>query len=412
MGGAMFQVQRFDGHSSFRKLAFSEKVWRCLQRAEANTLRLEIVKPSDLHDHLTEIRATLDVADDRVVARLVERNPNIIQTVRKAGTHADPRGLLAILPLNQAGMDALTSGAFIGSNPEPNWIAGPGQQPAALYVWLVYMPGAFGTLLGAIAKAIDPMLRAPCPMFSRAVNARSLQLHLAAGFEPAHQHFPRCQADLLLVTPQQVPSIPVPQSSQVQIARTMEDMFQVFSVRSATYLAEQFCTYSEEFDGNDFCATQWLGKINGDAAGCIRARFFDGFAKLERLAVRAEYRNSRLSFQLVREAIEHCRLKGYRRIIGHSRLDLVRFWRVFGFRPMEGRAAFSFANVQYVELVAEFPAHDHAIPYDVDPMIVIRPEGAWDRPGPLDLSPCEIDPRRKSMLEARTRTIGRQRIAS
>ncbi len=41
----------------------------------------------------------------------------------------------------------------------------------------------------------------------------------------------------------------------------------------------------------------------------------------------------------------------------------------------------------------------------------IRPEGLWDQPGPFDLSASALDPRRKLLLAARTRTIKRQSVA-
>jgi predicted GNAT family N-acyltransferase len=408
----MFQAKHIGVQSSFRAIGFSDKVWRCLDRAKDRKLRLDVADRSEICKMLDDARTTLSIAPDDVVMRLLDRNPAVVKLAKSDSGVSDVKGLLAILPLNRNGLKALASGVFDGANPDPRWIAVPGEQPEALYVWLVHMPCTFGKLLGAIADAIDPMISAPCPMFSRAVSAHSRRLHHSAGFASARDAFPNCAADLLVAMPKYVPVPKTPSVSDVRIARSVEDIFQVFSVRSATYIAEQFCLYGEEFDGNDFCSTHWLGTINGDAAGCIRARFFEGFAKIERLAVRAEYRNSRLAYQLVRAALEHCRLKGYRKVLGHSRLDLVRFWRTFGFKPVDGRETFSFANIQYTEILADLPAHDHAISPDVDPLVVIRPEGAWDRPGPFDLSPSALDPRRKAMLEARTRTIGRQRIVA
>ena len=217
---------------------------------------------------------------------------------------------------------------------------------------------------------------------------------------------------MLVVFPEQSLPKPVPPTIEIKLARTIEEIFQVFAIRSATYIAEQFCLYNEEFDGNDFCATHFLGSLDGDVAGCIRLRFFNGFAKLERLAVRAEYRQSRLAYQLVRAALEHSKRKGYTKVIGHSRLDLMRFWKVFGFKPIENRPIFSFANVQYAELFLEQEASLDRIDHLADPMIVIRPEGAWDKPGPFDLSSSSNDPRRKALLAERTRTVGKQSIVA
>jgi predicted GNAT family N-acyltransferase len=108
----------------------------------------------------------------------------------------------------------------------------------------------------------------------------------------------------------------------------------VYSVRSAVYIAEQECPFAEEFDGNDHCATHFIGFIKGEPAGCIRARFFHDFVKLERLAVLKRFRKSTLAFELVRSGIDLARRKGFRRIYGHSREGLEAFWARFGAKPI------------------------------------------------------------------------------
>ena len=62
------------------------------------------------------------------------------------------------------------------------------------------------------------------------------------------------------------------------------------AIRGAIYMAEQRCPFEEEFDGNDFSATHLICHKNGEPVGCMRIRYFAGFAKLERLAVRQEGR--------------------------------------------------------------------------------------------------------------------------
>src|SRR3984893_6510644 len=63
--------------------------------------------------------------------------------------------------------------------------------------------------------------------------------------------------------------------AEVRIARSFDDLLMVYSVRSAVYIAEQECPFAEEFDGNDHCATHFIGFIKGAPAGCIRARCWD-----------------------------------------------------------------------------------------------------------------------------------------
>jgi predicted GNAT family N-acyltransferase len=174
-------------------------------------------------------------------------------------------------------------------------------------------------------------------------------------------------------------------------------------LRSATYLAEQFCTYAEEFDGNDLCATQFLGNVDGDAAGCIRLRWFGDFAKLERLCVRREYRGAGLKEALIHFALDHARAKRFRLVYGHARADLLDMWAEFGFRPIEGRPKFRFANIDYVEILRELEPDAAAIRLGVPPMMTTRPEGRWDEPGPLDLSNVAPDPGREDLIARHTR---------
>src|SRR5207237_2982964 len=72
----------------------------------------------------------------------------------------------------------------------------------------------------------------------------------------------------------------------ITVVHSIEDFMRVVSVRSATYVAEQHCPYDEEFDGNDFSASHLLSYVGKEPVGCLRIRYFAGFAKLERLAVR------------------------------------------------------------------------------------------------------------------------------
>ncbi len=181
------------------------------------------------------------------------------------------------------------------------------------------------------------------------------------------------------------PGMPAKKES-VTVARTMEDFARIISIRSAVYIAEQDCPYREEFDGNDLTGTQLIGYIGNEPAGCLRIRYFGTFAKIERLAVRHEFRHSRLAFKLVRAGIDFCRDKGYCQLYGHARKDLVHFWGLFGFRTMKDKPEFSFSDVGYVERALKLPFNEKAITVGNDPYVTIRPEGRWDHPGILDRS--------------------------
>jgi predicted GNAT family N-acyltransferase len=175
-------------------------------------------------------------------------------------------------------------------------------------------------------------------------------------------------------------------TTSIRVASSLADLMQVVAIRAAVYLSEQSCPYDEEFDGNDFCAMHLIGAVDNEPAACIRIRFFADFAKLERLAVRHEFRRTLLAFEVVRAARELSRLKGYTRIYGHAQDRLVPFWKRFGARPMEPHRRLVFSDFSYTEMLFETDRHPSALSLASDPYVLIRPEGAWEHPGPLERS--------------------------
>lgn len=174
--------------------------------------------------------------------------------------------------------------------------------------------------------------------------------------------------------------------TRIVLARTLEDMMKVATIRAATYMSEQSCPYSEEFDGNDFCAAHLIGYIGDEPAACLRARFFADFAKLERLAVRREFRQSTMAFRIVRHGINFARQKGYSRIYGHAQDRLVDFWSRFGAKPMREHVPLRFSDFSYTEMLLETDPANDAVTLESSPYVIIRPEGAWDEPGILEES--------------------------
>jgi predicted GNAT family N-acyltransferase len=172
----------------------------------------------------------------------------------------------------------------------------------------------------------------------------------------------------------------------VRIARDPNDLMLVTAIRSAVYLAEQDCPIEEEFDGNDLVAAHFLGFVGTEPAGCLRVRFFGEFAKVERLAVRHQYRRSRLSFKLVQASVDYVKRKGFKKIYGQAQDRLVDFWAHFGAKPLGHNRKITFSDFSYTEMVLGIEPSADAITLDSDPYVIIRPEGDWDRPGVLDLS--------------------------
>ncbi|QUD87655.1 GNAT family N-acetyltransferase [Phenylobacterium montanum] len=181
---------------------------------------------------------------------------------------------------------------------------------------------------------------------------------------------------------------------EVRIARTLNDLMQVMAVRTLVYMGEQACPYDEEFDGNDFAgATHLILRKADEPVGVVRLRWFADFAKLERLSIRKEHRGGPGLMMLSREAFDLARRKGYRRLMGHAQLRVVPFWkRYFQGRVRDGRNPFSFSDYDYVELEFDLAPVADAITINSEPLVLLRPEGDWDRPGVIDRSVARSAP--------------------
>ncbi len=178
-----------------------------------------------------------------------------------------------------------------------------------------------------------------------------------------------------------------PAGYDVTVARTLNDLLQVTTVRAMVYMAEQGCPFDEEFDGNDFAgATHLLLRCRGEPVGVMRVRWFADFAKMERLAVLKAHRG-RATRAFAAFAMRLIERKGYRRAIGHADPRSIAFWtRYFGGTARLDRPRVGFSDHEYVEMVFDLPPADDALTLDSDPMVLLRPEGDWDRPGVLDRS--------------------------
>jgi predicted GNAT family N-acyltransferase len=175
---------------------------------------------------------------------------------------------------------------------------------------------------------------------------------------------------------------------EVSVVRTLDQLPQIYALRGVVYMGEQACPFEEEFDGNDLSgATHLVARIGREPVGAIRIRWFAGFAKLERAAVLRRCRDSGVAHALWEASAAIAARKGYRFVLGHIEPHLLGFWeRCAGFRLREGRPAFRFSDREYVEVVAELPACADAITLNAPPMLLLRPEGAWDERGVLDES--------------------------
>jgi predicted GNAT family N-acyltransferase len=298
--------------------------------------------------------------------------------------------------LNQEGHRALVEGTLDCFNPDLSLLTPQNERPAAIYCWALYAPGALAAGVPAVIEKVNSPLYAGINLYARAATRIGRDFIESIGFRPGVRLGERFNPDLHVFRRGDEPAANLPaydtyrrgrsKGAAITVARSVEDLFKVMSIRSAVYMAEQDCPYEEEFDGNDLSATHLIGYLGDEPAATLRLRFFADFVKVERLAVRHEFRHTRLAFQIVRAGIELARVKGYRRAYGHARKEIAGFWARFGFRTFEGGHDLVFSDHDYVEMVLEMNRHPEAITVGADPYVIIRPEGRWHLPGVLERS--------------------------
>jgi predicted GNAT family N-acyltransferase len=394
-----------------RPLPFTRKSSRRLDNLDTQKLakRLVVFMPrgAEIDALVSHVRKDLNgVAGSDVVHRVVSHNPDTLWAIArrerfKASTPSG-EGLMAFLMLNRAGMVRLFDGSFDASNPDLSLLAPQCEKPAGIYIWALHARGIIHGGIPLVMEKMSTPLYRDVDVYARAVTPEGVRFVQGTGFRPGatfegrfapHLHMvPRASASTAGPPPSQSPIYDDYKGRangrdlSVTVARTFEDVMRVMTIRSAVYMAEQECPYDEEFDGNDFSATHLIGYVGNEPAACLRIRYFADFVKMERLAIRREFRKTRLAFKVVRAGIELCRAKGYRKIYGHSQKRLLNFWSRFGFRPFEGSKEFVFSDFDYIEVALDMTPHPQAISIGVDPYIMIRPEGRWHVPGILERS--------------------------
>ena len=233
-------------------------------------------------------------------------------------------GGFAFLCLNETGLEKLLDGAFSVADPDLTQLAAPGEPPSGLYAWAMYLPRQRVAAMGNVMQFIRRPGLAEVDMYARPGTVKGWKFMERTGFELV----PEGPSDLFVYRRRSPPPFsspvhrqlaglseavttnrrragePGPAGStparrmQVKVARGADDLLMVYAIRAAVFLAEQACPYAEEFDGNDHCATHFIGFVGDEPACCLRARYFADFAKLERLAVRKEFRRTRVSFDV------------------------------------------------------------------------------------------------------------------
>lgn len=340
------------------------------------------------------------LASRESILRIMAHNPDSVWGIARREKSAEallPEGFIGFLMLNRQGVRRLLAGTFDARDPNIGLLSAQNEKPAGIYVWAMW---ARHNLVPGIPLAFEKMwtpLYQEADLYARAVTQDGRRLLETMGFAPGaafedltnrglHSLYRSYPHGANVPTYDRYSAHSPGKAIAVTVARSIEDLMRVVSIRSAVYVGEQECPYLEEFDGNDFSSTHLIGYAGNEPAGCLRIRYFADFAKIERLAVRKEYRKKRVSLHLVEAAIDLCQAKGYQRLYGHAQKRLVKFWSRFGFETFPGGQELVFSDFDYVEMQMFTARRPNAITIGVDPYLILRPEGKWHQPGILEQS--------------------------
>jgi len=292
---------------------------------------------------------------NEIVQAVATHNPDTFWAIarRDRFSVAEPKGdgFLAVLPLTHEGTQRLLDGRLDTKNPDLTYVTRQSERPAGIYVWAIHAKGPIAAAISLVLEKYSSPLYQGVNIYSRPITYGN-----------------------------------TPDPLSIRVARSMEDIARVIAIRSAVYMSEQSCPFTEEFDGNDFSATHLICHWKGEPIGCMRIRYFADFAKLERLAVTVKHRHAGIAGRIVDAAVDLCRLKGYRILYAHAQKRLLSFWEKRGFSQMPSAREFVFSDFDYVEVKLETAKHPQSITLEADPYIIIRPEGLWDQPGVLESS--------------------------
>lgn len=139
---------------------------------------------------------------------------------------------------------------------------------------------------------------------------------------------------------------------------SLDDLIKVFIVRGIVFIDEQNVPYDTEMDEYEYSSLHILGEINGEPVAAARLRFINDWAKLERIAVRKEYRNRGYGHDIVEFMLALARQKGCRKFRMHAQAHLCEYYARHGFVAQGEK--FKEADIDHYLMTLE--DNDHNIP--------------------------------------------------
>ncbi|MFN2369541.1 MAG: GNAT family N-acetyltransferase [Candidatus Krumholzibacteriia bacterium] len=138
----------------------------------------------------------------------------------------------------------------------------------------------------------------------------------------------------------------------IRIAESPDDLLKVMVVRGIVFVEEQQVDWEGEFDAYERSSVHVLGEVDGQPVAAGRLRLVaDGWAKIERVAVRPRWRGQGLGRAVVIFLLEEAERRDVRRFRLHAQTYLEEFYAGYGF-VREG-AVFDECGIPHILMTRE-----------------------------------------------------------
>ena len=116
-----------------------------------------------------------------------------------------------------------------------------------------------------------------------------------------------------------------------RVCESLDDVMKCIAVRCIVFCGEQNISYLLERDEHDASSIHVLGTIDDEPVAAARLRYLNGYAKLERIAVRAPWRGHSFGLGITQFMIDRAKEQGFTLFKLNAQSHLESFYAKLGF---------------------------------------------------------------------------------
>ncbi len=117
-----------------------------------------------------------------------------------------------------------------------------------------------------------------------------------------------------------------------KLVETDQELNEVHSIRNTVFIKEQNVPPEIEWNDYEDSAIHYICKLDDKTVGTGRIVFFGLEAKIERVAVLKQYRNSGIGTYIMEFLINECKKRNATTIFAHVQMQAYGFYKKLGFQ--------------------------------------------------------------------------------